>query len=104
MKNLLIGLAAACLFACGETSREVVPPEPDCFSTPVVAVLTGAEGRVEKVADFYVIQAAEQRYSTCGLPPELLVAGTRVRFDANVHEIPPNVRLAATPIRITRVY
>ena len=104
MRIWLIGIAAAGLFACGETSREVVTPEAECFSTRVVAELTYAEGQVEKVADFYVIQAGEQRYSTCGLPPELLMAGTRVRFDAKVYEIPPNVRLAATPIRITRVY
>jgi hypothetical protein len=103
-KKWLIGIAAALLFACQEPSRESVTPQADCFSTRVVQELTRVDGQVEKVANFYVIQSGEQRYSTCGLPPELQVAGTRIQFDAKVHEIPPNVRLAATPIRITRIY
>ncbi len=104
MNKWLIGLAAASLLACNDASREAVPAEEECFHTRVVQELTRAEGQVEKVANFYVIQSEEGRYGTCGLPPELLVEGTRLRFDAKVYEIPPNVRLAATPIKITRVY
>jgi hypothetical protein len=103
-KKWLVGLAAAGLFACQEPSREVVTPQEECFSTRVVQELTRVDGQVEKVANFYVIQTGEQRYSTCGLPPKLRVAGTQIQFDAKVYEIPPNVRLGATPIRITRIY
>ncbi len=103
-KKWLIGIAAATLFACGENSREVVTPEEECFHTQVVQQLTHAEGQVEKVADFYVIETEEQRYSACNLPEELMAAGTRVRFDANVYQIPPNFRLVGTPIKITRIY
>jgi hypothetical protein len=55
-----------------------VTPQEECFSTRVVQELTRVDGQVEKVANFYVIQTGEQRYSTCGLPPKLRVAGTQI--------------------------
>lgn len=104
MKRLLAGVAALFLFACRETSQEMVTPHKECFDTQVVKQLTHIDGKIEKVAEFYLILAGEQRYAACNLPEELQVAGTRIQFDAKEFEIPANVRLAGTPILITKIY
>jgi hypothetical protein len=78
-------------------------PKPN-VSSRIVRDLNHVEGQILKVADFYVIEAGSQRYVACNLPGHLEESGTRVVFDAQEFEIPADVRLAGTPVVITKIY
>lgn len=104
MNKFIICIAASLLCACQESRHEEIVPQTECLSTPIIRILTNVEGRIEKVAEFYLIQAGEVRYAACNLPDNLKASGTMVRFDAHELQIPANVRLPGTPIVLTRVY
>lgn len=102
MKKVLVGLIALTIVAC-ETAHQEVAPYTGCASNQVVRELTAVEGTIEKVAEFYVIQTADHRYSPCSLPENLRVNGTEVVVDGQEMAIPANVRLVGTPLIITNI-
>ena len=104
INRLLICIAASLLCTCKESREEEIAPQTECLSTPIARVLTDVEGRIEKVASYYLIEAGEIRYVACNLPENVKAGGTIVRFDAQEFTIPANVRLPGTPIVLTRIY
>lgn len=103
MKKIVLGLVVLIIASCKETTQQEVTPYADCISQQVVRELTTVTGKIEKVAEFYVIQTSEHRYSLCNLPQNLKVNGIEVVFDGQEMAIPANVRLIGTPVLITNI-
>ncbi|MBD0254685.1 MAG: hypothetical protein ICV83_03110 [Cytophagales bacterium] len=103
MKKILISLVAIMTISCKETTQQEVTPSTDCVSNQIVGELTAVAGKIEKVADFFVIQTTDRRYSPCNLPENVKVSGMEVVFDGQEMAIPANVRLVGVPIVITTI-
>lgn len=109
MKKVLIVVTALLAFGCREKDPEEITPLAECsfeFSNLVAGKLTGATGQVGTGAEGYFIQRGSDRYAACNLPEHLQEVGKGIRFDAKVIAVPSNVRIriAGTPIIITRIY
>ena len=69
---------------------------------------TNTNGRVYKVADFWVIDMMVEdkviRCSPCNLPDELKIENRNIILDADFHSIPPFIKMVGQPIEITKIY
>lgn len=79
-----------------------------CISERIVDRLIEAEGLILLIGNTWVIDVdipgPSGRYFACNFPDNLKIENQTIVFDANVFEIPPNMRLAGTPVIITRIY
>lgn len=91
--------------ACKDDASEAIPDEQSyCVSRDVVDQLSRTSGRVDRLANAYVIRTGQHTYYACNLPEAYQRDGSSIRFDAEVYRIPANVRLLGTPILITKIY
>lgn len=105
MKKILILLMLVTLGACrDDTSGAFANEQMHCVSRDVVNTLSRISGRVDRVAEMYVIRTSRQTYYACNLPDDYKRPGQSIRFDADVYRIPENVRLVGTPVLITKIY
>lgn len=91
-------------------SKDEVPLQlSSCqYSGTIIDAQTDKNGRIHKVADFWVIDMIVQndviRCSPCNLPDELKIEDEKIVLDANFHPIPPSVKMVGQPIEITKIY
>lgn len=105
MKKILLIFILFTLGACrDDTSRELAGEELHCVSKDVVNTLSRVNGRIDRIANAYVIRTSLQTYYACNLPESFKNPGRTIRFDAEVYRIPENVRLIGTPILLTKIY
>lgn len=91
--------------ACSDdTSEALTNEQAHCVSRDVTDTLSGVRGRIDRIANAYVIRTSLQTYYACNLPESFKSPGHTIRFDAEVYKIPENVRLIGTPILLTRIY
>ncbi|CAN5268056.1 hypothetical protein BH23BAC1_BH23BAC1_37360 [soil metagenome] len=106
MRILITFLIAFFIFSgCRKEDDNVIET---CISERVVDQLILAEGIIVLIGNTWVIDVNTPqnsgRYFACNFPENLKIENQTITFDANVFEIPPNMRLVGTPIIITRIY
>ena len=78
------------------------------YSGTIIDTQTRKNGRIYKVADFWVIDMMVEdnviRCSPCNLPDELKIENRNIILDADFRPIPSNVRMVGQPIEITKIY
>lgn len=93
------------LSGCRKEDEEVIE---SCISETIVDQLIQTEGIVQVIGNIWVIEVNSNdrsgRYFACNFPEDLKIENHLIIFDANVYEIPPNMRLAGIPIIVTRIY
>lgn len=77
-----------------------------CISNVIVDKIEQAEGEIRLIGSSWVIDVNSTggRYFACNFPEHLQIENTLIVFDADVYQIPPNLRLVGTPIIITHIY
>lgn len=78
------------------------------YSGTIIDKQTSKNGRIYKVADFWVIDMMVEdkviRCSPCNLPDELKTENRNIILDADFHPIHPSSRMVGQPIEITKIY
>jgi hypothetical protein len=77
-----------------------------CISDVIVGKIIQGEGEIKLIGSSWVIDVSNTggRYFACNFPEEYQVENKIIIFDADVYQIPPNMRLVGTPIIITHIY
>lgn len=104
-KTLIMILSFVLFFGC---EKENEPVYENCISNTIIEKLVEEQGEVFLMNDSWYVKINSGpnpgRYFDCHFPDHLKHENSIIVFDAHVFSIPPNVRLAGTPITITKVY